>query len=79
MCMCNLEPSPPYDVKVYQKNVDSLTISWKLPIHPNGKIIGYDVHMRPPANGVSFPVISGENVTISNKQSHPIFKPGVGK
>lgn len=72
------EPSPPYGVKVFQRSMDSLTVDWKMPIHPNGKITGYDVHIRPPAPGVTFPVPSPElSVTISNKPSHRIFKSGV--
>ncbi|ODM93787.1 Sortilin-related receptor [Orchesella cincta] len=66
----------PYGLEVHQNATEDLILSWKRPHTPNGKINGYKVYFSPPEQ----PAIidsDKESLVISNKQSDPVFLPGV--
>lgn len=70
------EPGKPFGIIVKQKKADELTITWKKPPHPNGKILSYTVSFHPPMPPASIESME-EEITISNKQSDPVFRSGV--
>ncbi|CAL8091762.1 unnamed protein product [Orchesella dallaii] len=66
----------PFNLEVRQNTTEDLIISWKKPHTPNGKIILYKVYFSPPVPPANIDS-DKETLVISNKQSDPVFLPGV--
>ena len=45
-------PSPPHGVQTFCS-----VVGWRVPLNPNGKIIGYDVQLMGPEDGDSYHVV----------------------
>lgn len=71
------EASAPLSLVVKQNTTDNLILTWKRPHTPNGKITSYKVYFQPPVSGKGVDVWDAEELVISNKQSNPLFVPGV--
>jgi len=70
------ESSAPYGLEVRQNTTEDLIISWKKPHTPNGKISVYKVYFSPPTPPATIES-DKETLIISNKQSDPVFLPGI--
>ncbi|XP_061704953.1 cell adhesion molecule Dscam2-like [Cydia pomonella] len=75
-------PGPPPEIKVLVSSQTSLLVSWKRPIHPNGEITHYTVHVKPVSSTSSpqnYRVEATQESNLSRHLTFPISGLATGK